>query len=255
MALALKKGGGAGEVKHRQCYSRGCVVSNGTRVMTSFESQACKEQDDLIKYEHNLSSCYEAEYLLSLKLREEMLCSSSSESYYDDFEVRQELPQGSFSRPSKSTPVYEFADNDIDCGYLCDSSMETNSIATNSLFPSTHLNPDLNLQHQSPFNQPFPQLQAATLNSMGGTAQNNGHHLLAGSCMGLDAKTQPRPNGVEGGSEITWTQSGHSMESNRHSMESNGHSMKLNMHSMEFDPHYEGEGPSRKRIRLQQPEF
>lgn len=215
-----------------------------------FESQACREQDDLIKYEYNLSSCYEAEYLLSLKLQEEMIC---SEDYYDDFEVRQELPQGSLSSASeelpmasRSTPIYELADNDIDCGYLCDSTIHDSILPP--IATSTHLNPDLNLQHQSPFNQPFPM---AALNCTGGTGttQNNGHHLLlAGSCMGQDAnqlhsdhQTQllkPR-DGVEGGSGITWTQ--------------NGHSMELNKHSMECDPHYEG--PSRKRICLQQPEF
>ena len=54
------------------------------------QSQTFKEQDELLKYEYNLASCYEAEYLLSLKLQEDMIYSSSagsSECYYDGFEV------------------------------------------------------------------------------------------------------------------------------------------------------------------------
>lgn len=63
---------------------------------SALHSQTPREHDELVKYEYNLASCYEAEYLLSLKLQEEMMRSRSntgdsarSAGYYDDgYEVQ-----------------------------------------------------------------------------------------------------------------------------------------------------------------------
>lgn len=38
----------------------------------SFQSQTLTEHRDLVKYEHDLATCYEAEYLLNLKLQDEI---------------------------------------------------------------------------------------------------------------------------------------------------------------------------------------
>lgn len=49
-------------------------------------SQTQLEQRDLIQYECNLAACYEAEYLLSLKIQEEMC--HQKDAYDDPSEVR-----------------------------------------------------------------------------------------------------------------------------------------------------------------------
>ena len=54
-------------------------------------STTYNEQDELLKYEYTLASCYEAEYLLSLKLQENMMHAGKSE-YYDGFEVQEYYP-------------------------------------------------------------------------------------------------------------------------------------------------------------------
>lgn len=55
------------------------------------QSETSTEHTDLIKYECNLASCYEAEYMLSLKLQEERSGedgnTTSSYMYWDDYEV------------------------------------------------------------------------------------------------------------------------------------------------------------------------
>ena len=71
-------------------------------VPSSNQSQTPQEQADLVQYEHNLAACYEAEYLLSLKMQEEFYgsrshfpstesdCGTAARSNYlycDDFEV------------------------------------------------------------------------------------------------------------------------------------------------------------------------
>lgn len=55
---------------------------------TAQSDQTFNEQDELLKYEYNLASCYEAEYLLSMKLEEDMIHAGKSECYYDGFEVQ-----------------------------------------------------------------------------------------------------------------------------------------------------------------------
>lgn len=62
-------------------------------------SQTAKEHEELLRYEQNLASCYEAEYLLSLKLQEDIMMRSrsggsdaSTECYYDDvYETQQQV--------------------------------------------------------------------------------------------------------------------------------------------------------------------
>lgn len=49
-------------------------------------AETYSEQDELLKYEYTLASCYEAEYLLSLKMQEGTIYDSSCE-YYDVFEI------------------------------------------------------------------------------------------------------------------------------------------------------------------------
>ena len=49
---------------------------------SSIQSQTLKEHHDLMKYERNLASCYEAEYLLSLRLEE--YHNNTSDSSTDD---------------------------------------------------------------------------------------------------------------------------------------------------------------------------
>lgn len=71
---------------------------------STVQSQTAGEHNDLIKYEYNLASCYEAEYLLSLKLQEDVYttktCRIGSGCTYDDgYEVLHQ--QGSC--PSKQT--------------------------------------------------------------------------------------------------------------------------------------------------------
>ena len=71
---------------------------------SSLPSQTPREHEELLKYEYNLASCYEAEYLLSMKLQEDMMrsrsstggssCSTSREQYYDDIYETQQ-PTGS----------------------------------------------------------------------------------------------------------------------------------------------------------------
>lgn len=66
--------------------------------MSNLQSQTSAEYSDLIKYEYNLASCYETEYLLSLKLQESSCYNNtiqtnmnsdsiSSCSYDDGYEV------------------------------------------------------------------------------------------------------------------------------------------------------------------------
>lgn len=57
------------------------------------------EQDELLKYEYTLASCYEAEYLLSLKLQENMMHAERNE-YYDGFEVQEYYPPTSVTADS-----------------------------------------------------------------------------------------------------------------------------------------------------------
>lgn len=56
---------------------------------SALQSQTPSEQTDLIKYECNLASCYEAEYLLSLKLQDDIYGGRSEGDgmYCDDYEV------------------------------------------------------------------------------------------------------------------------------------------------------------------------
>ncbi len=55
-------------------------------VQNACVSQTQLEQRDLIQYECNLAACYEAEYLLSLKIQEEMC--RQKDDYNDPSEVR-----------------------------------------------------------------------------------------------------------------------------------------------------------------------
>ena len=66
----------------------------GSRLLAS---QTQLEQRDLIQYECNLAACYEAEYLLSLKIQEEMC--HQKDAYDDPSEVT--CPQ--FNHPATGT--------------------------------------------------------------------------------------------------------------------------------------------------------
>lgn len=56
-----------------------------SRLRNALVSQTQVEQRDLIQYECNLAACYEAEYLLSLKIQEEMC--HQRDAYNDPSEV------------------------------------------------------------------------------------------------------------------------------------------------------------------------
>lgn len=118
------------------------------------QSQTFKEQGELLKYEHNLASCYEAEYLLSLKLQEDMIYSSSagsSECYYDGFEVcpsggvvmdgEQSTPCGTTSFKTLEAPslhcdcTFELADPECESMEMCtrEGGADTNNHPQSSL--------------------------------------------------------------------------------------------------------------------------
>ena len=61
----------------------------GSRLQNAHVSQTQLEQRDLIQYECNLAACYEAEYLLSLKIQEEMC--QQRDAYNDPSEVSYQL--------------------------------------------------------------------------------------------------------------------------------------------------------------------
>lgn len=61
----------------------------GSRLQNAHVSQTQLEQRDLIQYECNLAACYEAEYLLSLKIQEEMC--QQRDAYNDPSEVSCQL--------------------------------------------------------------------------------------------------------------------------------------------------------------------
>lgn len=90
--------------------ARGRIQVFMASARSGLSSQTPREHEELLKYEYNLASCYEAEYLLSLKLQEDMMRSrggsgsssgssssrSSSECYYDDvYETQHPPPQTS----------------------------------------------------------------------------------------------------------------------------------------------------------------
>lgn len=104
------------------------------------------EQDELLQYEYTLASCYEAEYLLSLKLQEDMIYGSSSECYYDGFEVQISNPNtngtptaGGDQQPlcngveaSGGTPSSHHEVDDNECGPLSESMEIGGNSDTNS---------------------------------------------------------------------------------------------------------------------------
>ena len=61
----------------------------GSCLQNAHVSQTQLEQRDLIQYECNLAACYEAEYLLSLKIQEEMC--QQRDAYNDPSEVSYQL--------------------------------------------------------------------------------------------------------------------------------------------------------------------
>ena len=112
-------------------------------------SQTPREHEELLKYEYNLASCYEAEYLLSLKFQEDMMrsrgssgssssssSSSGSECYYDDvYETQHPLCPGSSSPPAQ-TPPDNIPTRDVFCGT---EAMDTDASSTNAL--CSHFSP------------------------------------------------------------------------------------------------------------------
>ena len=72
-----------------------CLSMAANMLPSNPQSQTPIEQSDLVKYEFNLASCYEAEYLLSFKFQEETLGRRNegddslplSCMYLDDYEV------------------------------------------------------------------------------------------------------------------------------------------------------------------------
>lgn len=91
---------------------------------STLNSQTSKEHDELVKYEYNLASCYEAEYLLSLKLQEDMIC-TSSESYDDGYEVRQETPSTSLVSRDQNMAVSTAGSENFQMPHTELESMET----------------------------------------------------------------------------------------------------------------------------------
>lgn len=115
------------------------------------------EQDELLKYEHNLASCYEAEYLLSMKLQEGMIYGStssagSSSCYYDGFEVQKLNPSSGAdtTQASGGTPISS-CDNLIADNECMETDMNSNTSShTNDHPPCTHLNWSLSNQCAPP---------------------------------------------------------------------------------------------------------
>ena len=73
-----------------------CMLRSIYSILTVGHIQLCSqtpmEQSQVVQYEHNLATCYEAEYLLSIKIQEDMcsvngLCRSPEYSYDDSSEV------------------------------------------------------------------------------------------------------------------------------------------------------------------------
>lgn len=98
--------------------------------MSHSQSQTSKEHDELI----NLALCYEAEYVLSLKLQEDMMrsrssASASSSEYYDDgYEITQGMCPSASSCADQKLPcsmVGLMPEIDTNNGEL--ESMETNT--------------------------------------------------------------------------------------------------------------------------------
>lgn len=94
-------------------------------------SQASTEQDELIKYEYNLASCYETEYLLSLKLQEDMIHSLESCTSYDDgYEVQmdhRDCPEAQLTCIGSPTSSIEYPRQDSLISHQDEEAMETTS--------------------------------------------------------------------------------------------------------------------------------
>lgn len=148
------------------------------------------EHDELLKYEYTLASCYEAEYLLSLKLQEGMIYDSSSD-YYDVFEIhypnctaaQQVNAAGGGQQPGAeasggSSPSCEV--DSSDCGPVS-GSMETGEIAA------------INAQ---------PHLDQTTAN--GWLFSDNDHQpsKLGGSPLNPCQVAKAKPAAVQNGQEI-----------------------------------------------------
>ena len=80
-------------------------------------SQTQMEQKDLLQYECNLASCYEAEYYLSLKIQEEMC--NQRDTYNDPSEVACHLytspMPGAAATNSQGVSADHTRDTDMDC--------------------------------------------------------------------------------------------------------------------------------------------
>ena len=90
----------------------------GSRLLQSAHvSQTQLEQRDLIQYECNLAACYEAEYLLSLKIQEEMC--HQKDAYNDPSEVTYQFGTGSCAPASGANmnDVHSPHETAMDCSH------------------------------------------------------------------------------------------------------------------------------------------
>ncbi len=185
---------------------------------SNFPSQTFAEHDELIKYECNLASCYETEYLLSLKLQEDMMNSSESSTAYDD---GYEVQVGLSARAEPCSQVPASTSSLLKQDPLSqDEPMET----TSSHYPYTKNNTGIPSQALFMPNS-LQQQPSVSWHSHSANAQSQAH-------------SQPPVFPVKSNHIIVDTQ----MQNGYSLMGDLGHG---NSHS---------EGPSRKRIRLHQPE-
>lgn len=182
------------------------------------------EQDELIKYEYNLASCYEAEYLLSLKLQEEMMNGGSSTCSYDDgYEVQMRLTSRSEGYRGASASSTQIPKQE-----LPPEGTEPMEMAISSHHPAAY-----SQFHTSAAAGPPPPPQADMIFTTN-FFQQHSHLPYSTNCPSLLSQSAPilSSNGVV--SDPEGIQNGYSL--------------------MEHDLSPHSEGPSKKRLRLQ-PDF